>query len=88
MQEADWQTFLDKCSQLKTKEDLVTFFDVFLTISEKGELAKRFKIIQELLLGNKTQREIAKDLKVSIANVSRGSNVLKTYSDQVKKKLL
>lgn len=88
MQDESWQNFLDKCLQLKNKQDMATFFDVFLTMSEKEELGKRFNIIQELLKNNKTQREIARDLKVSIANVSRGSNVLKTYPETIRKILV
>jgi TrpR family trp operon transcriptional repressor len=72
-----WQGFLEQCLACETQAQLSEFFALYLTISEKSELANRFAIIQELLKGNKSQREIASSLKVSLANVSRGSNALK-----------
>ncbi|MCX8514081.1 MAG: trp operon repressor [Burkholderiales bacterium] len=69
---------LEKFSKLKTTKELFMFFEIFLTYTEREEFIKRFRIMHELINGKKTQREIARDLKVSIANVSRGSNVLKT----------
>lgn len=87
IQDNGWQDFVAKCAKFNDPRDMETFFDVFLTMSEKEELAKRFNIIKELLLTTKTQREIAKDLKVSIANVSRGANVIKTYPSNLKELL-
>lgn len=83
----DWQYFVNNCYNQDSIKELATFFDIFLTISEKDELSKRFSIIKELLKGVKTQREIARDLKVSIANVSRGANVLKSYPENIKELL-
>ena len=79
-----WSGFLDICHKQSNTKELAKFFDIFLTISEKEEFAKRFNIINELLIGTKTQREIAKDLGVSIANVSRGANLLKLYPKNIK----
>ena len=47
-----------------------------LTASELDEVAKRLQII-EMLAAGVTQRQIAENLGVGIATVSRGSNVLK-----------
>lgn len=58
-------------------EKLEIFLDIFLTIAEKESIINRYLIIKELL-EHHPHREIAKCLNVSIANVSRGSNVLKT----------
>ena len=79
-----WGGFLDICHKQSNTKELDKFFEVFLTISEREEFAKRFNIINELLIGTKTQREIAKDLGVSIANVSRGANLLKLYPKNIK----
>ena len=78
-----WQEFLGKLFQLKDKHELELFLQTFLTLSEKAELTNRYRIIKELLQNNKTQREIAKELKVSVANVTRGSNVLKTGKQNI-----
>lgn len=73
-----WQEFLAECVRFKDIHDLAIFFEVFLTISEREEIPKRLQIVKELLMGRKTQREIAEDLKVSIANITRASNLIKS----------
>lgn len=72
-----WQVFVNRCHTFKSPSELEHFFEVILTISEREELPKRVAIICELLKGQKTQREIAKQLGVSIANITRASNVIK-----------
>ena len=84
-EEDGWRGFLGSCSKIKNITELDEFFSLFLTLSERQEIAGRALIIRELLKGGKTQREIARDLGVSIANVSRGSNVLKTTGSRLKK---
>ncbi|MCB1084045.1 MAG: trp operon repressor, partial [Simkania sp.] len=51
---------------------------------ERVDLSKRILIVQELLNGEKTQREMAKDLQVSIAKITRGSNELKGIDEKLK----
>jgi TrpR family trp operon transcriptional repressor len=83
--DTDWREFLNFCSRLKTEEQFNSFFELFLTINEREELLARFKIVKELLKGEKTQREIAGHHKVSIAKITRGSNQLKTIDESFKK---
>ncbi|MCE3269000.1 MAG: tRPR [Burkholderiales bacterium] len=73
-----WQEFLGQCLKYKTIDELAEFFELFLTISEREEIPKRLQIVNELIKGKSTQREIAKNLKVSIANVTRASNIIKS----------
>ena len=73
-----WHEFIKQCIGFNKIEDLSMFFNVVLTISERDEIPKRLQIFKEVLKGEKTQREIAKDLKVSIANVTRASNIIKS----------
>ena len=82
---ADWQQFLKFCTKLKSAEQFDTFFELFLTINEREELLARFKIVKELLKGEKTQREIAEEHRVSIAKITRGSNQLKIIDEKFKK---
>lgn len=82
-----WHEFIEQCHSLNSIKDVEIFFDTFLTTTEKIEFANRLRIIKELLLNQKTQRGIAKDLQVSLANVTRGSNVLKTSKHDLKKLL-
>jgi TrpR family trp operon transcriptional repressor len=85
MVDVDWQEFLKFCAQLKTAQQFNSFFELFLTINEREELLARFKIIKELLKGEKTQREIADYHNVSIAKITRGSNQLKIIDEAFKK---
>jgi len=72
-----WDSFLKLCLTAKTPEMLSKVLDVLLTAEEKEDIAMRCLIVKGLLAQNKTQREMAKDLKVSIAKITRGSNELK-----------
>lgn len=69
--------FVELFLSIKDKKLLFSLLDFFLTPEEKKDLAKRFLITKELIKKEKTQREIAKDLNVSIAKITRGSNELK-----------
>lgn len=79
-----WQEFLKLCSKINSPEELSELFDLFLTIEEKETLASRYLIIKALVEGNLTQREIANTSKVSIAQITRGSNALKIISPELK----
>ena len=84
-EEDGWRSFKKACLKVKSDEDLEVLFNFLLTPTERHEIAGRILIFRELLSGEKTQREIARDLGVSIANISRGSNVLKTTGSQLEK---
>lgn len=77
-----WQDFIKLCAKINSSEELRELFDLFLTIEEKETLASRYLIIKALLDGNFTQREIAEKCKVSIAQITRGSNALKIISQE------
>ena len=81
--EAGWKGFLKLCKKAKNVQQLDKLLELFLTASEREDLATRYLIVQELLSGRKTQREIAEDLGVSIAKITRGSNYLKLIDDKV-----
>lgn len=82
-----WNDFLELCSKVRTPKEFKHFFDLFLTIEEKETLASRYLIVKALLDGKMTQREIAKKYKVSIAQITRGSNALKIIDTPVEKAL-
>lgn len=83
-----WWRFLELCLEIKSTEQLDNFFDLFLTYEEKKDLTNRYLIVQELLKGELTQREIASELQVSIANITRGSNSIKRIGDVLRKFLI
>ena len=83
-----WDDFINLCQHTEDKEQLVELFEFLFTLEEKSHLADRIQLIRELLKGEKTQREIAKDSNISIAKITRGANALKIISDGLKEYLV
>jgi TrpR family trp operon transcriptional repressor len=75
--QAGWQALLEILLQAKDAPSLNQLLDLLLTAEERSDLTTRFLITKALLLKTQTQREIAKELNVSIAKITRGSNELK-----------
>ena len=71
---------------LHSEIEVETFFKELLTESEIETLSKRWCILNKLNLGF-TQREIAKDLQVSLCKVTRGAKILKN-TDSITKKII
>jgi len=84
---SDWNHFLQLCQACSSTKELEELFDLFLTPEEKENLTARFLIIKSLCEEKLTQREIASQCHVSIAQITRGSNALKRASSFVKKLL-
>lgn len=87
MEKEGWKTFINLCLRAKTFERFEEILKTFLTFEEQAQIPDRILLIKELLKGKKTQRDIAKDLKISIAKITRGSNLLKTLDPELKKYL-
>lgn len=87
-QQKGWQHFIELCHETKDEKVLSSLLDLFFTPEERNDVAMRYWIIMELLSGKKTQREIAKELNVSIAKITRGSNELKRINPQVIQSIL
>lgn len=79
-----WKSFLSLCLKARNTDELSHILDCFLTIEEKNDITDRYKIIHGLLEGKFTQREMAKELNVSIAKITRGSNALKSVNGKLK----
>ena len=73
-------------SNIDSEKQVCNFLLEILTESEVETLSKRWRIVK-LLMKGKTQREIAKELNVSLCNVTRGSRILKNQNSAVKKYL-
>lgn len=82
-----WNEFLALCTKLETTKEIDEVFNLFLTHEEKEALASRYLIIKGLLEGKLTQREISEKFKVSIAQITRGSNALKIIAPKFKELL-
>lgn len=87
MQQTGWKEFLKLCLEAKDEQTLDTIFDLLLTPEERESIATRILIVKSLINQKKPQREIAQDLKVSIAKITRGSNELKRINAKFKKYL-
>lgn len=82
-----WRGFLKLCAQAKGEKELDELLWLFLTHEEIAAIRDRYLIVKELLKQEKSQREIAKDLGVSIAKITRGSNFLKTLNKDLRRRL-
>jgi TrpR family trp operon transcriptional repressor len=78
-----WNSFIAMCVAAEDEKSLSSLLDLFLTPEEKSDLSTRYLIVKELLKQEKTQRQIAKDLNVSIAKITRGSNELKRINPKL-----
>lgn len=58
--------------------------ELLFTPAELVQLQARYEIVEQLIKGQKTQRDLASDLKLSIAKITRGSNELKRRSSALK----
>jgi len=85
--EDGWRRILGLCAKMDSVKRVEEFFELFLTIEEKEALALRLLLVEALLKEKRTQREIAADLKISISKITRGSNALKTTSEELKEYL-
>jgi TrpR family trp operon transcriptional repressor len=76
-----WRKFVLLTKKM-AKEDAVfeEYWQLMLTPEERAQLAKRVLIVEALLLGEQSQRDIAKAHCMSISKITRGSNQLKQHS--------
>lgn len=79
-----WQLFLKLCTTASKKGNLEQLLQFLLTDEEVAQLEKRVLLVQALLSEEATQREIAKNLQVSISKITRGSNSLKHINADLK----
>lgn len=71
----------------KNEKELALLFDFLMTPEEKENFATRVSLIKELLKKQKTQRDIAEHLNISIAKITRGSNALKQLDEKMLERL-
>ncbi len=79
---SDWQLAIKTLKQATHDQKLPELLEILLTSEEKELLPTRLELMHELLNEKKTQREIAADLGISIAKITRGSNNLKQLSPE------
>ena len=72
---------------INTEAEITAFLRELLTESEIETLTKRWRIL-EMLKEGCTQREIAKELQVSLCKVTRGAKIMKDEKSILAKYLL
>ena len=78
------QTELAKVmTKISNAETMDTFLKEICTEGELRDLALRWKLLKELHKG-KTQRQIAKEHKISLCKITRGSKLLRQEGSVVK----
>jgi TrpR family trp operon transcriptional repressor len=86
--EQGWHEFIQLCLSAKNEKALSTLLELFLTAEEKDAVSTRCLIIKALLKQELPQRQMADELHVSIAKITRGSNELKRIAPDLKKFLV
>ncbi len=71
-------------NNINSEVDVFNFLTEILTPAEVETLSKRWRILK-MLSDGRTQRDIAKELNVSLCKVTRGSRILKDKNAIVSK---
>lgn len=83
----DWQQIIELIRTSMDSEQDDMLLTMLMSRDERESLISRVNIINELLKGELSQRQISQMLGVGIATITRGSNELKSKSDEEKDKL-
>lgn len=83
----DWQQIVELIRSSVDSQQHEMLLTMLMTPDERESLTARVNILNELLKGELSQRQICQMLGVGIATITRGSNELKSKSEAEKDKL-
>lgn len=84
---SDWSQLIDLVKQASDNDQHEMLLTMLMTPDEREALVARVNIFCELLKGEMSQRQVSQMLGVGIATITRGSNELKSRSEQEKETL-
>lgn len=84
---SDWQHVMKIVKNAAENEQHEMLLTMLMTADERDALVARMNILNELLKGEISQRQISQMLGVGVATITRGSNALKSHSKEEREDL-